>query len=231
MPSVLVILSGCGVMDGSEIHESVLTLRHLDRLGAAVTFAAPDVDQAQVINHLTGAPMVPAERRNVRIESARIARGPVADLAQVRGGDFEAVILPGGFGAAKNLCSFATQGERCEVHPEVARVLREAHAAGRPIGLLCIAPAIGARVFPGCAVTIGGDPATAAKLTAMGARHESRAAGDICVDEANRIVSTPAYMSAKRLSEVDEGIGRLVEKTLALARSRPKAVRETVSHR
>ena len=215
MSHVLLILSGCGVLDGSEIHESVCALLHLDRRNANVAFAAPDVQQMHVVNHLTGDMM--AEKRNVRIESARIARGPVADISTVHGEQFDAVILPGGFGAAKNLCSFATAGESCDVHPEVERVLREAHSAGRPLGLICISPVIAAKVLNGCEVTIGTDPKTAAAIGKMGAVHHNRRTEEICVDEENRIVSTPAYMSAKRIGEVYEGIGRLVDAVLDMA--------------
>lgn len=214
-PNVLVILSGCGVMDGSEIHESVITLLHLDRRNAKVTFAAPDVPQLHVVNHLTGKPV--PETRNVRVESARIARGSVLDLAKVHADQFDAVIFPGGFGAAKNLCTFATQGADCEVNPHVARVLREAHDAGKPIGLICISPALGAKVFTGCTVTIGTDASTADAIEKMGSHHQNRATSDICVDEENRIVSTPAYMSAQRISQVDEGIGKLVDRVVAMA--------------
>jgi enhancing lycopene biosynthesis protein 2 len=215
-PKVLVILSGCGVMDGSEIHESVCTLLHLDRHNASVTFAAPDVEQMHVVNHLTGKPT--SETRNVRVESARIARGAVKDLAQVRGEEFDAVILPGGYGAAKNLCSFAIDGADCQVHPEVARVLSEAHTAGKPIGLICISPAIGAKVFPGSTVTIGTDASTAAAIQKMGSHHQNAPTTEICVDQANRIVSTPAYMSAQRITQVYEGIGKLVDRVMQMAR-------------
>jgi enhancing lycopene biosynthesis protein 2 len=214
-PNILVILSGCGVMDGSEIHESVITLLHLDRHDAQVTFAAPDIDQVHVINHLTGKPT--NEKRNVRVEAARIARGPVSNLAEVHGDRFDAVILPGGYGAAKNLCSFATQAAECEVNPDVARVLREAHHAGRPIGLICISPTIGAKVFPGSTVTIGTDVDTAEAIKRMGSHHQPRHTEEICVDEMHRIVSTPAYMSAKRIGQAYEGIGHLVDKVLELA--------------
>ena len=214
-PNVLLILSGCGVMDGSEIHESVSTLLHLDRNNAKVTIAAPDIDQMHVVNHHTGKPT--NEKRNVRIESARIARGPVKDLAEVHGDQFDAVILPGGFGAAKNLCNFATDGADCEVNPEVQRVLSEAHDAGKPIGLICISPTIGAKVFPGSTVTIGTDASTAAAIEKMGSRHQNRPTSDICVDEANRIVSTPAYMTAQRISQVYEGIGKLVDRVIQMA--------------
>ncbi len=222
-PNVLVILSGCGVMDGSEIHESVITLLHLDRNNAKVTFAAPDVPQAHVVNHLTGKPT--EEARNVRVESARIARGAVEDLAKVHGDRFDAVILPGGFGAAKNLCNFAVAGADCTVNPDVARVLREAHEAGKPVGLICISPTIGAKVFTGSTVTIGVDTSTATAIVKMGSHHQNRATNEICVDEENRIVSTPAYMSAQRIGQVYEGIGKLVDRVVQMARQPAAAVR------
>jgi enhancing lycopene biosynthesis protein 2 len=214
-PNVLVILSGCGVFDGAEIHESVLTLLHLDRRGARVTIAAPDVAQHHVVNHQTGKET--GEKRNVMAESARIARGSVKDLATVNGEHFDAVFLPGGFGAAKNLCTFALAGPSCDVNEDVARVLREAHDAGKPIGLLCIAPTIGAKLFPGAMLTIGTDAATAEAMRKMGARHENRRVDQVCIDEGNRIVSTPAYMLATRLVELDAGIGKLVDAVLQMA--------------
>ncbi len=216
MSNVLVILSGCGVYDGAEIHESVLTLLHLDRHNAKVTCAAPDLDQMHVINHLTGEPT--DEVRNIRIESARIARGAVDNLSIVNGAAFDAIILPGGFGAAKNLCNFATAGADCQVHPEVARVLREANEAGKPLGFACISPAIAAKLFPGCELTIGSDADTATALEAMGASHKRRPTEEICIDEQHRIVTTPAYMTATRIREVDAGIGRLVDRVMELTR-------------
>ncbi len=217
MTKVLVILSGCGVFDGAEIHESVITLLHLDRQGAEVTIAAPDVEQMHVVNHRNGDSM--QETRNVRVEAARIARGEVTDLAEVQGADFDAVILPGGFGAAKNLCTFATKGPECEVNPDVERVLREAHEAGKPLGLICIAPAIGAKLFPGVTVTIGTDRETATALEKMGATHQDRPTEEITVDRERRIVTTPAYMSAERVHQVYEGIGRLVDEVMSMIRA------------
>ena len=105
--NILVILSGCGVYDGAEIHESVLTLLALARHGASVTIAAPNKDQMHVINHATGDVM--SESRNVMVEAARIARGQITDLSEIQSGDYDAVFIPGGFGAAKNLCTFATE--------------------------------------------------------------------------------------------------------------------------
>lgn len=223
MNNVLLILSGCGVFDGSEIHESVISLLHLDRHGAKVTIAAPDVNQMHVINHLNGEEM--NETRNVRTESARIARGDVKNLATIKGADFDAIIMPGGFGAAKNLCTFATKGPDCEVNPEVERVLREAHDAGKPLGLICISPVIGAKVFKGSTVTIGTDKDTAGAIESMGTTHQDRPTEEICVDEDNRLVTTPAYMSAERIYQVYEGIGKLVDRVLEMARS---AAREPV---
>lgn len=226
MPTIGVILSGCGVFDGSEIHEAVLTLLSLDRHGATYQCMAPN-QTFQVVNHLTRQP-APGETRNVLVEAARIARGNILDLAKVKAADFDAFVLPGGFGAAKNLSTFAAEGEKCTVEPQVARVLREAHAAGKPIGLICIAPAVGARLFgerfhP--MLTIGQDAATAGKLQAMGARHQVCDVRDFCVDETHRILSTPAYMDAKTIKDVHEGIDRLVGRLVAMARQPAAAAR------
>lgn len=212
MAKVLVILSGCGVNDGSEIHEAVCALLHLDRHTATVTCAAPNVKQMHVVDHLAGQPT--DEHRNVLVESARIARGNISDLAQVDGAAFDAVVLPGGFGAAKNLCTFAVDGADCTVNEDVSRVLREAADAGRPIGLICISPVIGAKLFGGCTVTIGSDKETASAIARMGSRHETHATTEICIDDEFNIVSTPAYMCAQRIGEVYEGIGRLVDEVM-----------------
>jgi enhancing lycopene biosynthesis protein 2 len=215
---VAVILSGCGKQDGAEIHESVLTLLALDRAGATYEVLAPDKPQRQVVNHATGQEV--KQTRNVLVEAARIARGAVKDIARAKGSDYDAVILPGGYGAALNLSDFALRGAECTVDEHVARFLREAHQAGRPIGAICIAPAVVARVFgPDLhpTLTIGSDTATAAALEKMGARHEVRRVDQIAVDEKNKIVTTPAYMLAQRISEVATGIERLVEAVLRLA--------------
>lgn len=217
MKRILVLLSGCGVYDGAEIHESVLTLLSLDRAGAAVTCCAPNMAQHQVINHLTGQPA--DETRNVLVESARIARGVIEDAARVQASDFDGLILPGGFGAAKNLCTFAFDGPAAQVHPEVERLLREFHAARKPMGLACIAPALGARVLGeyGIRVTIGTDAATAAALEKTGARHVPCTVCEIVEDPTARIVSTPAYMLGQSISEVAGGIDRMVRTVVAWA--------------
>lgn len=213
-----VVLSGCGVFDGSEIHEAVLTLLAIDQAGATAVCMAPNVPQAHVINHLTGQP-VPGETRNVLVESARIARGHVRDIAGVQASEIDALIFPGGYGAAKNLCNFAFEGAKCTVNPDVARLARDVHAAGKPIGVICIAPALAAKVFGGehPQLTIGTDKATAATLEQMGARHVDCPVSDFVVDRERKIVSTPAYMLAKGIGEAATGIAKTVRAVLDLA--------------
>lgn len=218
MKRVAVILSGCGVYDGAEIHEATATLLALDRAGADVTIAAPAGPQMHVVDHLRGEP-VAGESRDMLVEAARIARGNIKALADLDAADFDAVILPGGFGAAKNLCTFATEGAACSVNPDVERFLRAMHAGGKVIGAICIAPALVARVFGGEApvkVTIGTDPATAAEIRKTGAEHVDAAVDEVVVDAEQRIVTTPAYMLAGRIGEVFDGVAKLVDKVLEL---------------
>lgn len=216
MLKIGVILSGCGVNDGSEIHEAVLTLLAIDKAGAQAVCMAPDIPQADVVDHVSGKPA--SEKRRVLAESARIARGKILDLRQAKASDLDAVVLPGGFGAAKNLCTFAKDGPGCSVQEDVARLLREMHKAGKPIGALCIAPAVLAKVFgsAGPELTIGKDPGTAKALQAMGAKHQDRGACEVAVDKANKLVTTPAYMLAGRISEVASGADALVKAVVDL---------------
>jgi len=205
-----VILSGCGVFDGAEIQEAVACLLAIDRRGDTYACLAPD-RELETIDHLKQTPG--GDRRNVLVESARIARGEITSLAEVDGAQYDAIVLPGGFGAAKNLCTFAVDGPDCSVDEQVARVLREAHTARRPIGFACIAPAVAAAVFgrdQHPTLTIGTDEGTAAGLEALGAKHENRDPTGIVIDESNRIVSTPCYMSASRVSEVFAGCDAMV---------------------
>jgi enhancing lycopene biosynthesis protein 2 len=219
MLKVGVILSGCGVYDGSEIQEAVLTLLALDRLGATAICLAPNVDQEGVVNHRTGRP--DDARRNVLDESARIARGKVHDLAKAKASDFDAVVLIGGFGAARNLSNFAIAGSRAKVELNVARILREMHKARKPIGAWCIAPAVLAaalrdeRVHP--KLTIGSDEKTARALEEMGVKHVVCPVEECRVDEELRIVTTPAYMYEAKIGEVAIGIERAVKELVRLA--------------
>lgn len=214
-----VVLAGCGVFDGSEIHEAVITLLALDRAGAEVCCFAPDVDQLHVVDHRSG-DVVVGERRGVLTEAARIARGKVRDVAAADAAELDALILPGGFGAAKNLCDFALNGARCSAQPAVAALVRAVHASGKPIGAMCIAPALVAKVLGDerPTLTIGTDAATAGALEAMGAHHEGCDARNVVVDRAHLIVTTPAYMLASSIAEAAEGIEKLVAEVLALAR-------------
>lgn len=224
MAKVAVVLSGCGVFDGSEVHEAVSILIHLSRLGAEYTCFAPDIDQQQVINHLTGKP-APGETRNVLVEAARIARGSIRPLRDLKSTDFDAVVFPGGFGAAKNLCNFATAGAECAVNPDVERVVKAFHEAHKPVGMCCIAPVIAARVLgtaaggPGAKVTIGDDAGAAAAIEAMGSRNVVKPVTEALVDTSNQLVTAPAYMYDAPVHAVFQGIGEMVERTLALVDS------------
>lgn len=214
-----VILSGCGFRDGAEVHESVLTLLALDRAGAQAVCLAPDVAQAQVVDHRTG--RVVAQTRNALEESARIARGQVQDAAQADPAGLDALILPGGYGAVQTLCTFARDGAQGTVEPGVARLVRAVHAARKPIGAICIAPALLALLLgrEGLALTIGDDAATARALTSLGAQHTACAVDGCLVDETHRVVSTPAWMLGPTIQHVAAGIERLVEAVLRLARA------------
>ena len=212
---VAVILSGCGVYDGAEIHESVITLLRLDQRGAKVQGCAPDIAQRHVINHLTGEQR--PETRNVLVESARIARGEIKDVREARVEDFDALIVPGGFGAAKNLSSFATEGAACSVQADVLSLAEAFAQACKPIGLMCISPAIAAKIYgPGVICTIGTDADTAAAVTKMGGTHEDCEVSEIVEDKARKLVSTPAYMLAKSISEAAAGINKMVDRVLEL---------------
>lgn len=218
MTKVAVILSGCGVYDGSEIHEAVCTMVALDSADCEIVCAAPNVQQMHVVDHLKGAPT--NEKRNVLVESARIARGKIRDLATLHAAEVDAVVLPGGFGAAKNLCDFAKGGEDYAVERETARFLGEMHAAKKPIGALCIAPAILARLLGdrGVSLTIGNDAGTATRLEKAGAKHVACRIDEVCVDERNRVVTTPCYMYDARISEIAAGASKLVAALLRMAR-------------
>lgn len=210
-----VLLSGCGVFDGSEIHEATLTLLFLDRAGAEVVCMAPDME-FEVIDHITQQPT--GERRNVLVESARIARGAIRNLADVSAGDLDALILPGGFGAAKNLSDFAAKGPDAAVHPEVSRILKEVTDAEKPVGAICIAPATLAKALADKQpeVTIGTDAATASAIEQTGAKHVNKSVEEIHLDESLKIVSTPAYMLGPGIKDIAVGIEKLVRQVMSM---------------
>ena len=211
MAKIAVVLSGCGVFDGTEIHESVLTLLALDSHNHSYQCFAPDIEQMHVINHLTGEPSA-GETRNVLVESARIARGNIKNLAELSVADFDAIIFPGGFGAAKNLCNFAVKGADMNVDPGVEAVAKNFAKAGKPAGYMCIAPTMLARIYgDGVRCTIGNAEDVAGAITAMGGEHVNREVHDIAIDENRKVVTTPAYMLANRISEAAQGINKLVD--------------------
>lgn len=211
-----VLLSGCGVFDGAEIHEAVLTLLALDRAGAEIMCMAPNDNQLHVINHLTQEVM--DEKRNVLVESARIARGEIKDIAEVQASHLDALIIPGGFGAAKNLSDFAVKGAEMSVHPDVDRLLNEMASSHKPIGAICIAPATLTKALADKKpeVTIGNDPNTGGAIESMGGSHKNCAVDMIHVDLKNKIVTTPAYMLGPDIKHVAVGIEKLVNKIISM---------------
>ncbi|PCJ21527.1 MAG: isoprenoid biosynthesis protein ElbB [Candidatus Cloacimonadota bacterium] len=220
MGKIAVILSGCGVFDGSEIHEAVLTLLALDQRNQEVHILAPNIDQHHVINHQNGEEM--NEKRNVLIESARIARGAVTSLSESDPSQFDAIILPGGFGAAKNLSNFAFIGSKALVLEELSNFLLEFKKYNRPIGAICISPVLLALLNKELgnnsklSLTIGNDEDTSEALKILGCNHESKSVHEICVDTTHKIVTTPAYMVGQNISDVHKGIDALVEKVISM---------------
>ncbi|MRR20276.1 isoprenoid biosynthesis protein ElbB [bacterium] len=195
-----VVLAGCGVKDGAEIHEAVMTLYAIDKNGGTYQLFAPNVMQHHVINHITGEVM--RETRNVLTEAARIARGKIKALTEYRAADFDALIFPGGFGVAKNLCTYAFDGPECHVDRVVEDAIRSTHKAGKPIGALCIAPVLVARVLGEVTVTVGSDPETAADIRTLGGRHENSRHGEVIIDRKNLIVTAPCYMLDSTISDI-----------------------------
>ena len=218
MKKVGVLLSGCGVNDGAEIHESVLTMLFLDKPGVEMILMAPNIDQMHVINHYTGQEM--EEYRNVLVESSRIARGEIKDMAEVSGNDLDALIIPGGFGVAKNLCDYAMAGPECSVNPDVYRLIAELRLMNKPIGAICIAPVMMAKILgeqeESANMTIGYDETTSTDIISMGSKHVDCPVTEMIIDEDKKIVTTPAYMEANSIKEVADGIEQLIKQVLSM---------------
>jgi len=220
--NVAVVLTGCGVYDGTEVHEASACLAALTRGGADPVIYAPETDQAHVVDHQSGQEM--PQTRGVMNESARIARGPVRPLSQLTSADAEAIIVPGGFGAAKNLCDFGFKGADMTVNPEVERVLKDFHSAGKPIGLCCIAPIIASKVLGsnGVKITLGkaGDPdkwpygGSLEAAASFGANIEHCEVSEVCVDEENKVVTSPAFMYNGKFHEIQDGVSNMVNAVL-----------------
>ena len=218
MKTVGVVLAGCGYLDGAEIYESVLTLLFLDRANAPYQCLAPDVPQLHVVNHASGKET--GETRRVLIEAARIARGKIEPLGDAWVSKLDAVIFPGGFGAAKNYCDYAVKGDNCSIHPLVESFMRKVVEAGKPIGLICIAPLVLARALKGTKVhpriTVGAESGAARSVEAFGSKHVVCPVTDVVVDRERKIVTTPAYMYDTHIADAAQGIEKLVKEILAL---------------
>ena len=218
MKKVAVLLSGCGFLDGAEIREAVLTLLALDTAKADYSMFALNEEQHHVVDHLAGAPV--EESRNILVESARIARGDIKDLTALNVEEFDALVMPGGFGVAKNMCSFAFEGAQASVNPQVLEVLNGFYAAKKPIGAICISPALVALALgkQSPTLTIGTDTGTASEIEKLGATHQTCATDMCVVDEVHKIVTTPAYMDdAANLADIFAGISKLVDQVLKMA--------------
>ncbi|KAM4622123.1 glutamine amidotransferase-like class 1 domain-containing protein 3, mitochondrial [Polymixia lowei] len=220
---VAVILSGCGVYDGTEVHEASAVLVHLSRAGAKVKMFAPNADQMHVVNHCEGKPT--EEKRNILQESARIARGEVSDLAKLDIAEFDAMIIPGGFGVAKNLCDWAVKGKEYTIQPQVEKLIKAFRQAGKPLGLCCISPVLAAKVLPGCEITMGQDKEcekwpyaqTAGVMKELGCEYVNKNVSEAHVDFKNKLVTTSAFMCNAAFHEVFDGIGVMVVALLKLA--------------
>jgi enhancing lycopene biosynthesis protein 2 len=214
MKKVAVLLAGNGVYDGAEVNEAILTLLHIAKNGATYQCFAPDVEQLHTINHLTGEEM--SEKRNVLVEAARIARGDIKALNHLNIDEFDALIVPGGFGAAKNLCDFAVKGAQATINSDVLNACKQFANANKPAGYMCIAPALIPFIYDNAKLTIGNDNDTAAALTSLGATHLNCDVDDVVIDQHNKIVTTPAYMLAQSIIEADAGIAKLVNRVLEI---------------
>jgi enhancing lycopene biosynthesis protein 2 len=218
MKKVGLLLSGCGFNDGSEIHESVISMLALDRAGVETVIMAPNIDQMHVMNHYTGQEM--DEFRNVLVESSRIARGNIKDMAEVTGNDLDALIIPGGFGVTKNLSDYAMAGPECSVNPDVYRLVLELYLLKKPIGAICIAPVIMAKIFgeqdESAEMTIGSDKLTSNDINTMGSKHIKCSVSEIVIDKDKKLVTTPAYMDAESIKVASEGIEKLVKQVLSM---------------
>lgn len=214
MKKIAVVLSGNGVFDGAEIHEATLTMYSIVKNGAVYEIFAPNITQHHVINHITGEEM--AETRNVLIESARIARGKINDLANFKASNFDALIFPGGFGVAKNLCSFAFDSSDCSINLDVEKAIRSMIEQKKPIGALCIAPVLFAKILENVILTIGQDKNTAEAVIKMGAVHKETTHGEIIIDKNYKVVTTPCYMLDATIGQIGDGANNLVKAVLEL---------------
>lgn len=219
MKNVAVILSGCGHLDGAEIRESVLALLALESEGVQYKIFAPNKEQHHVVSHMKGEEVENAEKRNVLEESARIARGEIEDVTHLQVEDFDAILFPGGFGVAKNLCSFAFKGSDACADELITSKIVAFKLANKPIGAICISPALVALAIGEFTptMTIGTDQCVAIELEKLGVKHQTCVVSDCIIDEDNKIITTPAYMDdSATLPDVFTGITKLVKNLIAI---------------
>lgn len=214
MKRFAIILAGCGVYDGAEIHEAVMTMYAIDNNGAESNLFAPNIAQHHVVNHLTGAEM--PETRNVLVESARIARGNIRPITELEMRNFDALIFPGGFGVAKNLCNYAFKGSNCTINPEISKVIRETISLRKPIGALCISPVLLAKIIGDVTITVGPDESDAKNVEAMGANHVVTNHGDVIIDQKHKLFSTPCYQLKSTIVQIAEGADNIVKAMLKM---------------
>ncbi|MCX6283866.1 MAG: isoprenoid biosynthesis glyoxalase ElbB [Bacteroidetes bacterium] len=214
MKKFAVVLAGCGVFDGAEITEAVLTLLAIDKAGATSQCFAPDIEQYHVIDHLHKKPA--GEKRNVLTEAARITRGDIKPLSEFSASGFDAIIFPGGFGAAKNLCSWAYKGDDAKVNPEVEKAVRAMHEAGKPIGAMCIAPVILGILFRGAKLTTGQDPASGSFIEKKGNKYVQADHGQVVIDPVHKLFTTPCYMLDATISQIAEGTQNIVNEMIKM---------------
>ncbi len=219
MPKIGVMLSGCGVFDGSEINEAVLSVYFLEKNGAEVIFLAPDNEQLHVVNHLNEQ-VAESDSRNVLIESARIARGKIKKLEEIEISNLDGLFIPGGFGVVKNLCTFALDGPNCKINESVKKLILNTVLAVKPLGAICIAPVLVAKSLENSGkhvkLTIGNDKNIAEAIETMGAIHINSSVSEAICDKENKIVSTPAYMLGQGVLEVADGISKAVKEFMGL---------------
>lgn len=214
MKKFAIVLSGCGVFDGAEIHEATLSMLAVAKQGASYVLFAPNIDQHHVINHITGEEM--NETRNVLIESARIARGAITDLAEFNPAEYDGLLFPGGFGAAKNLSTWAFETTDSSVLPEVDRAIRGMVSLKKPVGALCISPVLFAKVLGEVHLTIGNDEGTIDALESLGSKHVYTTHGEVVVDPEHNLVTTPCYMLDASIDQIEEGANNVVDAMLKM---------------
>ena len=216
MAKVALILAGCGYLDGSEIQETVLTILALEQLGVQWQGLALNKNQTHIVNH-TNQTVQKEQQRNMIEESARITRGNIIDIEEADTDDYDAIIFPGGFGVAKNIFNFALVGDDTyKIDETLLKFTRAFYLANKPAGFICISPLIVPLIYPkNTNITIGTDEDITNIVEKKGVKHIAKASMEICVDESSKVVTTPAYMNAKNIVEVQQGIYKLVEKVIS----------------